>query len=78
MTEIEKGIPVPESWRTKKGESKYPFNKLEVGDSFVIEKNGHKSWEFSFAAVLKAQKDLGIKLTTRAEGDEKRRVWRTA
>jgi hypothetical protein len=76
--QIEKGIPVPEAWRAKKGASKYPFRELAVGDSFVIEKNGHKSWDFVFRAIDKAQKELGIKCTTRLIEDEKRRVWRTS
>lgn len=76
--DIEKGIPVPESWRHKKGESKYPWTSLEVGDSFTVKKEHRKSWDFIFAAITKAQKDHGIKLTTRLIDDDTRRVWRTS
>jgi hypothetical protein len=75
--EIEKGIAIPESWRRKKGESKYLFNELQVGDSFLVPKNGHKSWDFIFGAMQKAQKDFSIKLTSRLVDDDHRRIWRT-
>lgn len=76
--EIEKGIPLPEPFRTKKGESKYPVKDMTVGDSFVIPKDGHKSWAFVFNLITKAQKDHGIKLTTRLVDDDTRRIWRIA
>lgn len=76
--DIEKGIPVPDAWRNKKGESKYPWKSLDVGDSFVVKKEHRKSWAFIFAAVLKAQKDHGIKLTTRLVDEGTRRIWRVS
>jgi len=75
--EIEKGVALPDSGRTKKGERLYPFGKMEVGDSFVVPKNGHKSWAFLHVATTKAQKECSIRLTTRAIDDENKRVWRT-
>lgn len=76
--QIEKGIPLPEPHRTKKGESKYPVKQLGIGDSFTIDKDGHKSWAFVFNMITKAKDDHGIKLTTRLIDDNTRRVWRIA
>lgn len=72
---IEKGIPAPNKPTSR---SSLPFDKLEVGDSFVVEKNGHASWAFAFEAIQKAQNKHNIKLTTRLVDQDKRRVWRTA
>lgn len=33
---IESGIPIPESHAHHKGQSKYPFSKLQVGESFLF------------------------------------------
>jgi hypothetical protein len=76
--EVEKGMPIPEAWRNKKRVNGYPWEKLEVGDSFVMPKNGHKSWAFAFAAIQDAQIKHRIKLTTRLIDEDNRRVWRTA
>lgn len=72
---IEKGIPAPHK---PAGRSKFPFSDLDVGDSFVIELNGHLSWAFAFEAIQYAQNKHQIKLTTRLVEPGKRRVWRTA
>jgi len=77
MIEFEKNIPIPDPWRRKKGEA-FQFEKMEIGDSFVLEKTGHKSWAFAFVMIRDAQIKFRIKLTTRLIDDEKRRVWRTA
>ena len=70
---IEKGIPTPNK---PAGRDALPFDKLDVGDSFVIHMNGHTSWGFAFAAINKAQLRHSIKLTTRLVEPGKRRVWR--
>ena len=73
---IEKGIPLPEGFRRKRGERIYPFRQMDVGDSVAVSKNGHKSWAFLHNAVGKAQKEASIKLTTRIVDDNTKRVWR--
>lgn len=72
---IEKGIPAPTKPSSR---SKFPFGEMEVGDSFVVELNGHASWAFAFEAIQYAQNKHNIKLTTRLVEPAKRRVWRTA
>lgn len=77
--QVEKGIPIPEPGRRKRGERLYPFREMEIGDSFVVEKNGRKSWSFIFTQITEAQKVHNIKLTSRTTDDgTKIRVWRTA
>ena len=76
--EIEKGIPIPEVGRRKKGERLYPFKHLEPGDSFAVEKNGHKSWGFIFQQIKIANKEMPErKFTSRRIDDNTTRVWRT-
>jgi hypothetical protein len=72
---IETGIPAPA--KPVSG-GKYPFAKLQVGDSFVVELEGRKSWAFLYGAITHAQKKHSIKLTSRLIEDGKRRVWRVA
>ena len=69
---IDKGIPVPP--RGSNRASKYPYDKLEIGDSFFVK--GKNATKFSASAYTQARK-LGIKLTVRNEKDGVR-VWRTA
>ena len=66
---IEKNIPMPARTRT----SKYPFDKLTVGDSFFVQaKKGTLA-----AAANSAAKRLGWKFSVRVvEGGV--RVWRVA
>lgn len=71
---IEKGIAVPP--KPVRG-GQYPFGQLEVGDSFVVPRNGHKSWAFVFTAINSAQNKHSIKLTSRLIDNDHRRVWRT-
>lgn len=65
--EIDKGIPVPESFGRRLGERKYPLDKMEVGDSFFVT---GKRPNFKGAADK-----LGIICTSRKEKDGFR-VWR--
>lgn len=73
--EVESGIPAP-----TKPESigRYPFDKLKVGNSFVVALDGRKSWGFIYAAINSAQRKHSIKLTTRLIDEENRRIWRVA
>ena len=75
MIEIEKGIPLPSKPVTREGgcKPKYPFQAMEVGDSFEV-----KAPPKSFVNIVAVYgKKLGVKFTTRkTEGG--RRVWRVA
>lgn len=63
---IEKDIPVPMIWGRK-----YPFNQMEIGDSFFIEiKTPH-----SFSQSTKPLRDKGWGFTTRKENGGVR-IWR--
>jgi len=75
MLEIETGIPMPTK-PAGRGTSKYPFDVMNVGDSFVVDLYG-KTWAFIFEAIKKAQqRHPGRKFSTRAIEPTKRRVWR--
>lgn len=76
--QIDKDIPLPTKFPAGWKNRGLPFDKLEVGDSFLVEKGDRKSWAFAFDAIKKAQQAHDIKLTTRLESDGKRRIWRVA
>lgn len=61
--EIEKNIPIPPR-------SKYPIDKMEVGDSISIPGVGNIS------DVIRKFKEMGWKFTSRKE-DDHYRLWRT-
>ena len=69
---IEKGIPVPAGMgRGKHGESKYPFGRMEPGDSVVI----HLSIK-TVGSRLDPFRKRGIKLVSRKIDENSSRVWR--
>ena len=70
MFTIEKNVPMPKTSRV----SKYPFDKLEVGDSFLVA--GGKKGTVA-AAANAAAKRLERKFTVRVVEDGVR-VWRIA
>lgn len=70
---IEKNIPVPCN-KSKRGGYKYPFNIMEVGDSFLVENRTMKKMS---SIVHYAQKSTGFKFMSRS-GDGGVRVWRIA
>lgn len=70
MVRIEKGVPLPTN------KSKYPFAKMEIGDSFVVNETT-PSRTSTYAHY--AGKRLGMKFTVRTVEEEGRkviRVWR--
>jgi hypothetical protein len=71
--EIEKNVPLP----AKNKKTKWPFSKMEVGDSVVVEgKSATSSCPgYSAAAAIGAWK--GWSFSGRAIGDNKVRIWRT-
>ena len=70
---VQKGIPVPE------GDGRprvYPFDRMKVGDSFVLSAEESKL-ESRRQSVLNSARRQGVKITTRIESG-KVRVWRKA
>jgi len=65
---IEKGIPCPER---RAGGRLYPWDAMEVGDSFLIPDCERKR-QFGLCSCAKR---FGIKITTRRIGNDVR-VWR--
>lgn len=63
---IEKGIPIPDKGKRK---SAIPFDKMEVGDSFLVRFTQR-------TGIHTTAKRFGITITSRQEGD-KVRIWRT-
>ena len=61
---IEKGIPIP----PKRGGMKYPWNKLEVGDSFIGGKDALTTSLYG--------KRLGMVFASRKQADGTYRIWR--
>jgi hypothetical protein len=72
MFQIEKGVPIPP--RRGGGESIYPFDAMEVGDSFLVP-NGTKSTKALHSAAQTAKKRLGRSFAVRAVANGTR-VWR--
>jgi hypothetical protein len=68
MIKIEKGVPIPR----RGNNTKYPWDKLEPGDSFFIA--GKKTSQIS-GSFVSAKRRLGIRLTARAENGGTR-IWR--
>ena len=71
--EIEKNVPI----EGKKRLSKYPFDKMEVGDSFLVPKEDYNNIHSMRAALFYTIKkvDPNMKISTRTvEGGI--RVWR--
>lgn len=70
MIEINKGLPVPPDTRGMK--RKYPFDKMEVGDSFFVP---DKTSDCMSQCIAYAKKRLGFSFTRRTV-DGGVRVWR--
>jgi len=71
MFNVEKGIDVPPR-KSRRGKSKYPFDQMDVGDSFLA--RGVKLQTLTTAAAHYG-KPLGKKFTARTL-DDGIRVWR--
>ena len=65
---IEKGVPIP-SAQGANGTRKYPFEDLEVGDSFEAPEVARKS-------TYMYEKSTGFKFTCRAVSETTVRIWR--
>lgn len=67
ITNIESGVPLPSS-------VKYPFDKLEVGDSFLVPISKRTS---TSSAATKYGQRTNTKFVIRKVDDNNIRVWRT-
>lgn len=74
MYKIEKNIPVA---KLQPSGSKYPFTKMEVGDSFFVKGDLKKRQAVAVAVYNYKLSNKGIGFCTRTN-DEGIRVWRTA
>ena len=66
--EIEQGIAIPEARSGRYGSlSKYPFSKMQLGDSFLLRTNGDgkKGLEIERSRVLLDAKKYKVKVATR-------------
>lgn len=71
MKEIGKGVPIPEDAGMSRGNKKYPFRSMDVGDSFVIALKDQK-------AIYASAMQQGAKISCRKQDDGSVRVWRIA
>lgn len=74
---IEKGIPMPEKTHSGR-QGKYPFRKLEVGESFFVdgEKEGWRAYGAARQMNYRTFKNNGLLFEARREG-KGYRIWRT-
>jgi hypothetical protein len=77
--EIEQGVPVPVPSRRVRGQSKYPFLKMEVGDSFFVASEPGRMLATQQAIRAAMRKGLSLRshlkfTTRRVEGGI--RCWR--
>jgi len=71
IVKIHKGIPIPPG---KIGATKYPFNELEIGDSFVVPESHAAAQMAGFGNRQYKPK----RFTSRKIGPTERRIWRVA
>lgn len=71
--QIDKGIPVPD--HNRKYAKQFPFEQMEIGDSFLVPLPAGKSPSSIYSALSQAKKRLNINLTS-ARVDGGVRVWR--
>lgn len=71
MIVIEKGVPLPQKQQHKKRKSIYPFDEMEVGDSFLIQENDKKVRASACVYAKRTGKKFSIRKTGTAH-----RCWR--
>lgn len=72
MYEIEKNVPLVNKYRTMR---KYPFDGMEVGDSFVVP--DRERVNALRAMTLTNRKGDGRRFSSRRQLDGSIRIWRT-
>ena len=70
---IEKGVPLTKQTNSRKGTTKYPFDAMQVGDSFSVPKKALRSVQQ--AAVYFHARSAGKRVSIRKHGKEYR-AWR--
>lgn len=76
---LESGVPIPKVSRVTKGSTKYPFESMNVGDSFAVpmkDASVETVLNRVRAATFRYAKDYGGKFTVRVMDDETVRIWR--
>lgn len=73
MIPIEKGVPIPPRCKVG-GRAKYPWQAMEIGDSFVFPDNVRHP--HNIASITSTR--LGKVFRVRSCPDGKTRAWRTA
>ena len=71
---IDKDVPLPPDGRRH---SKYPWSEMEVGDSFVAEREAKRGGLLSSSKHWPKAHDASIRWATRACADGHIRIWRT-
>lgn len=75
---VEKGVPI-EGVRTVTSLNRFPFEQMNVGDSFLIppgDKHAENPNTVHYAASKYARMKPGFTVTTRLQLNKYRRVWR--
>lgn len=78
---LDKGVPVPPAKAGRYAKSKYPFDRMEVGDSFVFRTADRCKSGTADGYMRAASKRYGGKFTQRKvveDGVAVIRIWRTA
>lgn len=73
MIVVEKGVPVPKKREVKKRESRYPFDVMDVGDSFLIATDCTKVRAAAYAYAKRQNKKFVVRKIGSAH-----RCWRLA
>jgi hypothetical protein len=82
---IEKGVPIPDGRYTNGGREKYPFRRMEIGDSFFVSDEGRMSGQwlraklYTYAASVRKRGVPDLRITARVveeNGVSGVRVWR--
>lgn len=74
---ITRDIPIPPSARVLKGgfNKKYPWDLLDIGDSFTVPLKSGRDLLRQQNSIRNCAKNRGLRVVTRAEGNDLR-VWR--
>lgn len=77
---VESGVPIPKITRVRTTGTRYPFDRMQLGDSFAVPmKDDSEETVLNRVrtAIHRYVKDYGGKFTVRVMDDETVRVWRT-
>lgn len=77
LSEVEDGVPIPAVRRVSARETKYPFARMQIGQSVLVRGDKDSLARFQRAANAFARR-MEITLVTRRVGTDAMRVWRVA